>query len=107
LRESEFVTATLGETIALHERVKQGDVRPVTEAAAAIIEELTLGASLAAELAKRLPPGDALHERIATYGVQMTEIIGRIGEITVDDADEADPDEPDADQTEGADVDAE
>jgi phosphoheptose isomerase len=40
LRESELVTATLTETIALHERVKQGDMRPVTEAAAAIIEAL-------------------------------------------------------------------
>jgi D-sedoheptulose 7-phosphate isomerase len=40
LRESELVTATLTETIALHERVRQGDVRPVTEAAAAIIEAL-------------------------------------------------------------------
>jgi phosphoheptose isomerase len=38
LRESEIVTATLTETIALHERVKQGDLRPVTEAAALIID---------------------------------------------------------------------
>ncbi len=40
MRESEFVTATLAETIALHERVKHGDLGPVTEAAAAIIEAL-------------------------------------------------------------------
>jgi D-sedoheptulose 7-phosphate isomerase len=40
LRESELVTTTLTETIALHERVKHGDLRPVTEAAAAIIEAL-------------------------------------------------------------------
>ena len=35
---NELVTAILAETIALHERVKQGDLGPVTEAAAAIIE---------------------------------------------------------------------
>jgi phosphoheptose isomerase len=40
LRESELVTATLAETIALHERVKHGDLGPVTEAAAVIIESL-------------------------------------------------------------------
>jgi D-sedoheptulose 7-phosphate isomerase len=40
LRESEFVTATLAETIALHERVKHGNLGPVTEAAGAIIEAL-------------------------------------------------------------------
>jgi D-sedoheptulose 7-phosphate isomerase len=40
LRESEFVTATLAETIALHERVKHGDLGSVTAAAAAIIEAL-------------------------------------------------------------------
>jgi D-sedoheptulose 7-phosphate isomerase len=34
------VTAILAETIALHERVRQGDLRPLTEAAAAIIEAL-------------------------------------------------------------------
>ena len=37
---SERVTAALAETIALHERVRQGDLRPLTEAAAAIIEAL-------------------------------------------------------------------
>jgi D-sedoheptulose 7-phosphate isomerase len=40
LRESEIVTATLAETIALHERVKLGDLGPVTRAAAAIIDAL-------------------------------------------------------------------
>ena len=41
MRESEFVTATARrETIALHERVKHGDLGPVIEAAAAIIEAL-------------------------------------------------------------------
>ena len=35
---NERVAATLAETIALHERVKQGDHGPVTEAAAAIID---------------------------------------------------------------------
>ncbi len=40
MRESELVTTTLSEAIALHERVKQGDLRPVTEAAATIIEAL-------------------------------------------------------------------
>lgn len=34
------MTATLAETIALHERVKHGDLDPVTDAAAAIIESL-------------------------------------------------------------------
>jgi len=34
------VTAVLAETIALHDRVKQGDLGPVTAAAAAIIESL-------------------------------------------------------------------
>jgi phosphoheptose isomerase len=46
LRESEFVTATLAETIALHERVKHGDLGPVTAAAAAIIEALGHDGSL-------------------------------------------------------------
>jgi phosphoheptose isomerase len=40
LRESELVRATLTETIELHERVKQGDLGAVTEAAAMIIESL-------------------------------------------------------------------
>jgi D-sedoheptulose 7-phosphate isomerase len=38
---SERVTAILAETIALHERVKQGDLAPVVDAAAAIIEALS------------------------------------------------------------------
>jgi len=40
LRESEIVTATLAETIALHERVKHGDLGPVTQAASIIIEAM-------------------------------------------------------------------
>jgi phosphoheptose isomerase len=40
LRESEFVTAALAETIALHERVREADPRPVADAASAIIESL-------------------------------------------------------------------
>lgn len=40
MRESELVTAALAETIALHERVKHGDLGPVTQAAAVIIESL-------------------------------------------------------------------
>lgn len=40
MRGSELVTATLAETIALHERVKHGDLDSVTDAAAAIIESL-------------------------------------------------------------------
>jgi D-sedoheptulose 7-phosphate isomerase len=35
---SDFVTAILAETIALHERMKQGDLHLVTEAAATIID---------------------------------------------------------------------
>ena len=35
---SDLVTAILAETIALHQGVKQGDLRPVSEAAAAIID---------------------------------------------------------------------
>jgi D-sedoheptulose 7-phosphate isomerase len=35
---SDLVTTILAETIALHEGVKQGDLRPVSEAAAAIID---------------------------------------------------------------------
>jgi D-sedoheptulose 7-phosphate isomerase len=38
---SDFVTVILAETIALHERVKQGDLGPVTDAATAIIEALS------------------------------------------------------------------
>lgn len=38
---SERVTAVLAETIALHERVRQGDLAPVVDAAAAIIEALS------------------------------------------------------------------
>ena len=40
MRESEIVRATLTETIALHEQVKQGDLGAVTDAAALIIESL-------------------------------------------------------------------
>jgi D-sedoheptulose 7-phosphate isomerase len=40
LRESDIVTATLAETIALHERVKDGDLGPVTRAAEVIIQAL-------------------------------------------------------------------
>lgn len=40
MRESELVRATLTETIELHERVKQGDLGAVTQAAAMIIESL-------------------------------------------------------------------
>jgi phosphoheptose isomerase len=46
LRESELVTASLAETIALHERVRQGDVSAVTGAAAAIFEALGQGGRL-------------------------------------------------------------
>ncbi|HEX7795201.1 MAG TPA: D-sedoheptulose 7-phosphate isomerase [Vicinamibacterales bacterium] len=46
MRESELVTAALAETIALHERVRQGDVSAVTEAAAAIFEALGQGGRL-------------------------------------------------------------
>jgi D-sedoheptulose 7-phosphate isomerase len=46
LRESELVTAALAETIALHERLRQGDVSAVTEAAAAIFEALGQGGRL-------------------------------------------------------------
>ena len=42
MHESDVV-ATLAETIALHERVKQGDLRPVTEAADAIVGVLRQG----------------------------------------------------------------
>ena len=38
---SERVTAILAETIALHERVKQGDLAPVVDAAVVIIEALS------------------------------------------------------------------
>jgi phosphoheptose isomerase len=40
LRESELVTAAIAETIALHERMKHGDLGPVTQAAAVIVESL-------------------------------------------------------------------
>jgi phosphoheptose isomerase len=40
LRESELVTTTLAETIALHEQVRQGDLSAVTQAASMIIEAL-------------------------------------------------------------------
>jgi D-sedoheptulose 7-phosphate isomerase len=40
LRESDIVATSLAETIALHERVKHADPRPVTEAAAVIVESL-------------------------------------------------------------------
>jgi phosphoheptose isomerase len=45
LRESELVTAAFADTIALHERVK-GEVAPVLEAAAAIVESLRRGGKL-------------------------------------------------------------
>jgi D-sedoheptulose 7-phosphate isomerase len=46
LHGSELLTATFVETIALHERVKNGDTRPVIEAAAAISASLKGGGKL-------------------------------------------------------------
>jgi D-sedoheptulose 7-phosphate isomerase len=46
LRESELVAAALAETIALHERVSQGDLRVVTEAATTIVDAFTQGGQL-------------------------------------------------------------
>jgi len=42
----ELLHATLADTIALHERVRQGDPEPVLAAAAAIVEALTRGGRL-------------------------------------------------------------
>ena len=36
--DSDLLAATLAETIALHERVKQSDPRPIVETAVAIVE---------------------------------------------------------------------
>ena len=43
---ADLVTATLADTIALHERVKQSDPQPVLAAAAAIVEGLGRGGKL-------------------------------------------------------------
>ncbi len=43
MRESDAVTTALTETIALHERVKHGDLRPVTEAAEAMVNAFRSG----------------------------------------------------------------
>jgi len=43
---ADLVTATLADTIALHERVKQSDLQPVLAAAAAIVEALGRGGKL-------------------------------------------------------------
>lgn len=42
----EWVVATLAETIALHERVKQGDLSPLTDAAAALVSSIRSGGTL-------------------------------------------------------------
>jgi phosphoheptose isomerase len=46
LRESELLVATLTEAIALHERMKDADPRPVVDAAAAIAGSLRAGGKL-------------------------------------------------------------
>jgi phosphoheptose isomerase len=46
LRESDLLAATLADAIALHERVKSGDPRPVIEAAAAVRVALKSGGKL-------------------------------------------------------------
>ena len=46
MRERDIVATAIADTIALHERVKQADPRPVTNAAAAIIESLRQGGRL-------------------------------------------------------------
>jgi D-sedoheptulose 7-phosphate isomerase len=44
--ERDLIRRTLAETIALHERVRQADPRPVLDAAAAIVESLRSGGKL-------------------------------------------------------------
>src|SRR6266849_1749675 len=44
--ELDLIRRTLTETIALHERVRQADARPVLDAAAAIVESLRGGGKL-------------------------------------------------------------
>jgi len=46
LNNADLVIATLADTIALHERVKQSDLQPVLAAAAAIVEALGRGGKL-------------------------------------------------------------
>jgi phosphoheptose isomerase len=48
LRESDVVLTALAETIALHERVRQADARPIVFAAAAIVASLEQGGKLLA-----------------------------------------------------------
>src|SRR5687767_6130855 len=77
-----MVAATLGETIALHERVRQADPSPVIDAAAAIVASPRAGGKLlvvgnggsasdaqhvAAELVGRFQ-----HERVALAAVALT-----------------------------------
>ena len=46
LQERDLLAATLAETIALHERMRQADPRPVVDAAAAIVTVLRRGGKL-------------------------------------------------------------
>ena len=46
MNNADLVIATLADTIALHERVKQSDLQPVLAAAAAIVEALGRGGKL-------------------------------------------------------------
>jgi D-sedoheptulose 7-phosphate isomerase len=46
MREEDFILATLAETIALHERMKQAAVRPLTDAVAAIVTSMRRGGKL-------------------------------------------------------------
>jgi phosphoheptose isomerase len=46
LRDAERLDAVLGETIALHERVRRGEVQPIVAAAAAIVAALNGGGKL-------------------------------------------------------------
>jgi phosphoheptose isomerase len=46
LRDTERLDAVLGETIALHERVRRGEVQPIVAAAAAMVSALNGGGKL-------------------------------------------------------------
>lgn len=46
MMDTDLIRTTLAETIALHERVKQGDLRPLVEAADTIVKSLGRGGSL-------------------------------------------------------------
>ena len=76
------------------------------ETATDLIEVLTMGGELVAELKKRILPGDPLLARIEDFGLRAAKAMEKIAEISVDDVEETEGgEEEEGDEEEVADGD--